>query len=180
MSEDNVYEELLNSGPFAIIELFQLKTFEAMHGADNVYYFHAGRNRNTTEPTSSDDILNAYSIKYGGETYVPLPIEASGFEYKGDGGLPRPTIRVANLNGNITQLLLGVNLVTPGNDLNGAQVTRIRTLSRFLTAVIGRTIKIPTARPATPKRHRCQKRCITSTAKLLRLATLLSLKWCRR
>ena len=132
MSEDNVYEELLNSGPFAIIELFQLQTFEAMHGADNIYRFHAGRNRNTTEPTGSDDILNAYSIKYGGEVYIPLPIEASGFEYKGDGGLPRPTIRVANLNGNITQLLLGVNLVTPGNDLNGAQVTRIRTLSRFL------------------------------------------------
>ena len=132
MSEDRVYEELLNSGPFAVIELFELETFEVLHGAPNVYRFHAGRNRNTTEPTSSDDILNAYSIKYGGEVYIPLPIEASGFEYKGDGGLPRPTIRVANLNGEITQLLLGVNLVTPGNDLNGAQVTRIRTLSRFL------------------------------------------------
>ena len=34
MSEGNVYEELLNSGPFAIIELFQLQTFESMHGSD--------------------------------------------------------------------------------------------------------------------------------------------------
>ena len=39
MSEGNVYEELLSSGPFAIIELFQLKTFESMHGSDNEYYF---------------------------------------------------------------------------------------------------------------------------------------------
>jgi len=132
MSEGNVYEELLSSGPFAIIELFQLKTFESMHGSDNEYYFHAGRNRKTTEPTTSDDIVSAYSIYYNGHTYLPLPIEATGFEFKGDGGLPRPTIRVANLNSNITQLLLGVNEVTPGNDLNGAQVTRIRTLSRFL------------------------------------------------
>lgn len=132
MSEDHIYEELLNSGPFAVIELFELKTFETMHGADNEYYFHAGRNRKTTEPTGNDDILTAYTIKYGGTPYVPLPIEASGFEYKGDGGLPRPTIRIANLNSSITQLLLGVNLITPGNDLNGAQVTRIRTLSRFL------------------------------------------------
>ena len=132
MSEGNVYEELLSSGPFAIIELFQLKTFESMHGSDNEYYFHAGRNRKTTEPTTSDDIVSAYSIYYNGHTYLPLPIEATGFEFKGDGGLPRPTIRVANLNSNITQLLLGVNQVTPGNDLNGAQVTRIRTLSRFL------------------------------------------------
>ena len=132
MSEGNVYEELLSSGPFAIIELFQLKTFESMHGSDNEYYFHAGRNRKTTEPSNTDDIVSAYSIYYNGHTYLPLPIEATGFEFKGDGGLPRPTIRVANLNSNITQLLLGVNEVTPGNDLNGAQVTRIRTLSRFL------------------------------------------------
>ena len=32
----------------------------------------------------------------------------------------------------MTALLLGVNQITPGNDLNGAQVTRVRTLSRFL------------------------------------------------
>ena len=40
---------------------------------------------------------------------MPLPVEASGFEFSGDGGLPRPTIRFANLNSNITQVLLGVN-----------------------------------------------------------------------
>ena len=132
MSEGNVYEELLNSGPFAIIELFELKTFEKMHGADETYYFHAGRNRKTTEPTNNDDIVSAVSLYWNGHYYLPLPIEAEGFEYKGDGGLPRPKIRIANLNSNITQLLLGVNAITPGNDLNGAQVTRIRTLSRFL------------------------------------------------
>ena len=135
ISEGNIYEELLNSGPFAIIELFELKTFKDMHGADETYYFHAGRNRKTTEPTTSDDIVSAYSLYWNGHYYLPLPIEAQGFEYKGDGGLPRPTIRVANLNSNITQLLLGVNAVTPGNDLNGAQVTRIRTLSRFLDGI---------------------------------------------
>jgi lambda family phage minor tail protein L len=132
MSDLNVYQELLNSSPFAVIELFELRTFETMHGADETYYFHAGRNRKTTEPSSSDDILSAYSIYYNGHTYFPLPIEASGFEYKADGGLPRPTIRIANSNSSITSLLLSVNLITPGNDLNGAQVIRRRTLSRFL------------------------------------------------
>ena len=117
MSEGNVYEELLNSGPFAIIELFELQTFEKMHGTDETYYFHAGRNRKTTEPTNDDDIVSAYSLYWNGHYYLPLPIEAEGFEYKGDGGLPRPTIRIANLNSNITQLLLGVNAITPGNDL---------------------------------------------------------------
>lgn len=126
------FVELLNSGPFAIIELFELKLFQDLHGSDEEYYFHAGRNQKTTAPTNADDIVNAFSIKYGGTPYVPLPVEASGFEFDGDGTLPRPSIRFANLQSQITALLLGVNQITPGNDLSGARVKRIRTLSRFL------------------------------------------------
>ena len=126
------FVELLNSGPFAIIELFELKLFQDLHGSDEEYYFHAGQNRKTTVPANTDDIIDAYSIKYGGEAYIPLPVEASGFEFSGDGTLPRPTIRFANLQSQMTALLLGINQITPGNDLSGARVTRIRTLSRFL------------------------------------------------
>lgn len=126
------FVELLNSGPFAIIELFELKLFQDLHGSNEEYYFHAGRNQKTTAPTTADDIVDAFSIKYGGTPYVPLPVEASGFEFNGDGTLPRPTIRFANLQSQITMLLLGVNQITPGNDLSGARVKRIRTLSRFL------------------------------------------------
>jgi lambda family phage minor tail protein L len=126
------FVELLNSGPFAIIELFELKLFQDLHGSDEEYYFHAGRNQKTTAPTTADDIVDAFSIKYGGTPYVPLPVEASGFEFNGDGTLPRPSIRFANLQSQITALLLGVNQITPGNDLSGARVKRIRTLSRFL------------------------------------------------
>jgi len=126
------FVELLNSGPFAIIELFELKLFQDLHGSNEEYYFHAGRNRKTTVPSNADDILDAFSIKYGGQAYIPLPVEASGFEFNGDGTLPRPTIRFANLQSQMTALLLGINQITPGNDLSGARVTRIRTLSRFL------------------------------------------------
>ena len=126
------FVELLNSGPFAIIELFELKLFQDLHGSDEEYYFHAGRNRKTTVPSNADDILDAFSIKYGGTPYIPLPVEASGFEFSGDGTLPRPSIRFANLQSQMTALLLGINQITPGNDLSGARVTRIRTLSRFL------------------------------------------------
>jgi len=126
------FVELLNSGPFAIIELFELKLFQDLHGSNEEYYFHAGRNRKTTVPSDADDILDAFSIKYGGVDYIPLPVEASGFEFNGDGTLPRPSIRFANLQSQITALLLGINQITPGNDLSGARVTRIRTLSRFL------------------------------------------------
>ena len=63
-----------------------------------------------------------------------MPIEAEGFEFKGDGTLPRPTMRIANTNSFVTAVLLAVNETTPGNDLTGAKLTRIRTLSRFLDA----------------------------------------------
>ena len=129
---NRAFEELLSSSPFAIIELFELQLFQDLHNDDHRYYFHAGRNLKTDVPSTNDDLVNAYSIKYNSIDYQPLPIEASGFEYKGDGALPRPSIRIANLQSQVTGLLLGINQITPGNDLNGAQVTRIRTLSKFL------------------------------------------------
>jgi lambda family phage minor tail protein L len=48
------------------------------------------------------------------------------------GTLPRPTLTVANLGGEISALLLLANAFTPGNDLGGAVVTRIRTLKKYL------------------------------------------------
>ena len=120
MSE--MFQELLSSNPYAIIELFELHLRADLHGSDEIVYFHAGAN----EKATTGDIV------WQGKTYQALPIQAEGFEYSGTGQLPRPTLRVANLLGTVSALLLGVNKFTPGNDLTGAKVIRIRTLSRFL------------------------------------------------
>ena len=117
-----IFEELLNSSPFAIIELYELETFAKIHGAANNYYFFAGHNK---EDSPAEIVFN-------GNTYLALPIEADGFEYKGDGGLPRPSVRIANLQSSISAILLGINEFNFGNDLIGARFTRVRTLSRFL------------------------------------------------
>ena len=120
MSE--MFQELLSSNPYAIIELFELHLDQELHGSTEIVRFHAGANQ--TSPVGE--------IYWQGQPYQALPIEAEGFEYSGSGQLPRPTIRVSNLLGSISALLLGVNEITPGNDLTGAKVIRIRTLSRFL------------------------------------------------
>lgn len=120
MSE--MFQELLSSNPYAIIELFELHLRQDLHGSDEIVYFHAGAN----EKATTGEVI------WQGNTYQALPIEADGFEYNGTGQLPRPTLRVANLLGTVSALLLGVNSFTPGNDLTGAKVIRIRTLSRFL------------------------------------------------
>jgi lambda family phage minor tail protein L len=117
----SVYEELAALAPNAIIELFQLKLVAALHGSSDTYYFHAGANAAVTG-----------NIVWNGQTYIRLPIQAEGFEYGNTGTLPRPTLSVANLGGEISALLLIANAFTPGNDLGGATVTRIRTLKKFL------------------------------------------------
>lgn len=117
-----VFEEFLNSSPFAIIELFEIELFENIHGSAEVYRFYSGTN-------FKDSPSN---IMFAGEEYPALPVEAEGFEYKGDGTLPRPTLRFANVNAYMTAVMLGINTFNPHNDLNGARIKRIRTLSRFL------------------------------------------------
>ena len=118
--------ELQKINPSSIIELFTLETFANIHGSATTYRFHAGTNALTT----NGDII------WDSNTYTALPIEVEGFEYNAESGsLPRPTVRVANLLGGITAVLLSVNQTTAGNDLTGAKLTRIRTLVRYLDAV---------------------------------------------
>jgi len=115
--------ELQKINPSSIIELFELQLFANIHGTAFTYRFHAGTNALTTNG----------NIVWATNTYTALPIEVEGFEYNAESGsLPRPTVRVANLLGGITAVLLSVNQTTPGNDLTGAKLTRIRTLVRYI------------------------------------------------
>jgi phage-related protein len=111
--------DLQSIAPSAIIELFQLELNAAQHGANETYYFHAG----TNATGSNGDII------WNNQAYLAFPIEATEFEYTGTGSLPRPKLRVSNIFGNITGLILSLP-----NGLEGAKVTRIRTLARYLDA----------------------------------------------
>lgn len=111
--------DLQQPAPSAIIELFEIQLFTAIHGENTIYRFHNGTN-----------LTNSGQITWAGNGYQRLPIEAEGFEYAGTGSLPRPTIRVSNLFGTITAILLALP-----NGLEGAKLTRIRTLARYLDAV---------------------------------------------
>ena len=117
----SIYADLSTLAPDAIIELFELHYDNTLHGSTDILRWHAGSNADVTG-----------NITWNSNDYVRLPVQAEGFEYTNTGTLPRPTLSVANLDGVVTALLLGVNLTTPGNDLTGAKVKRIRTLKKFL------------------------------------------------
>lgn len=117
----SVYEELSKLAPSAIIELFEVRLSNDLHGSNDIYRFHSGCNANISG-----------NIVWGGNQYSRQPVEASGFEYASTGQLPRPKLQISNIDNTITALLVVVNTTTAGNDLCGAEVRRIRTLKRFL------------------------------------------------
>ena len=122
MSLDPIISDLQKNNPSAIIELFELELDSTLHGSQTTmtYRFHAGSNLD----------LNGKVVWQSNE-YLRYPVEASGFAFQ-KGQLPRPQITISNALSLISAVMLEVNLITAGNDLTGAKVTRIRTLAKFL------------------------------------------------
>ena len=107
--------ELQKINPSTIVELFQLELNTTIHGSNTKYYFHNGTNNNENSNVIFDNI-----------EYTKMPIEADGFEFNGK-QLPRPRLTISNILGTFTTILL-----TLPQGLEGAKVTRIRTLERYI------------------------------------------------
>jgi len=124
MATTPVFNDLQSINPSAIIELFSLQLSTSIHGSNTIYRFHNGSSLNANG-----------EIVWAGNSYLRFPVKAEGFAFQ-RGQLPRPTLSISNLSTSpsISALLLTVNETTPGNDLTGAVVTRIRTLAKFLDA----------------------------------------------
>lgn len=114
MTHKSVQQDIQQVAPSAVIELFELDL--SLFGEGPVR-FHAGTNGLVKK------------IVWQGRLYDPFPIEVEGFEMTGNGQNPRPRLRVANLTGSITALMLSYQ------DLVGARITRKRTLAKYLDAV---------------------------------------------
>ena len=69
------------------------------------------------------------NIVFDSIQYIKMPIDASGFEFKSK-QLPRPKLQISNILGTFTTLIL-----TLPQGLEGAKVTRLRTLERYIDNV---------------------------------------------
>lgn len=110
----SIASDIQKLAPGAIVELFVL---DATAIGGSLYRFHPGVNA----------LKN--SVVWQGQTYAPFPVEATGFEQSGQGTLPTPTLRVANVSGLIGLLRQSLD------DLLGATLTRKRTFVKYLDAV---------------------------------------------
>tara|TARA_R100000406_G_scaffold21209_1_gene13150 strand:- start:760 stop:1611 length:852 start_codon:yes stop_codon:yes gene_type:complete len=114
-SSAQITSDLQGISPTEIIELFQLELNNEQHGTTTTHYFSGAREG------------GAQGIIFGGQLYTAIPLEADGFAYNGQGSLPRPTLRISNLFSTITALI-----ATLPNGLEGAKVTRLRTLAKYI------------------------------------------------
>lgn len=73
--------------------------------------------------------LQADRIIWQSQEYISYPMETSGFEVKGDNSLPRPRLKLSNIDFVISKYL------KLHNNLVGAKVIRKRTFARFLDDV---------------------------------------------
>lgn len=125
---EKIHDQIQGLEPSAIIELFELELTEEVNGIDVTFYYHAGTNDLTA------------NVVFDGKTYAATPIEVEGFEFSSKGTLPRPTMRVANVSGSISSLLLLYNPLQ-------ARLKRIRTCKKFLDATNFSGGTNPTADP---------------------------------
>lgn len=70
--------------------------------------------------------LESGPVVFGGYTYAPIPCQTDGWEMTGKGTVPRPRLRVANVNGLLSQA------INEFGDLVNCRFRRIRTFRRFL------------------------------------------------
>lgn len=109
-----VKEDIQSLAPSAQVELFVLDTSSMPGGT--ITRFHAGMGG-----------VQA-NIWWRGEEYQALPVEASGFDVSAKGALPRPRIKVANVDG------LFSAAARDFDDLIGCKVTRRITFVKYLDA----------------------------------------------
>ena len=112
---DKIISDVNGLEPGEIVDLFELDMSTGTAPAsDPIFRWHSGYNENLQE------------VIWQGNRYSAFPIEAEGFEWSGQGSIPKPTLTVAN----ITSLLSSV--IGSYDDLVGSKVTRRRTFAKYL------------------------------------------------
>ena len=117
------------SGLVTVFEVILPESDIGGPGVDKLY-FHDGAN-GTSDVTwyslnDEDNFGSQTASHYGQQTYQAFPVESEGWEIRGTGSLPRPTVRFANIN-----QYWSANL-SNFDDLVGAKVIRRRTLEKYL------------------------------------------------
>tara|TARA_Y100001963_G_scaffold154761_1_gene244247 strand:- start:6091 stop:7650 length:1560 start_codon:yes stop_codon:yes gene_type:complete len=118
-----------------LVTVFEIELPDSNIGGTGIdkLFFHDGKNGTNTlqwySLINEENFGSATSGHYSQQSYEPLPIESEGWEVRGSGSgsLPRPTVRMGNVNAFFKSYLASYD------ELIGAKVIRRRTLEKYLT-----------------------------------------------
>ena len=114
--DNDLVRHIFEIEPTAMVELFSLY-YDYHNDSQAVIHFHPGTNGVNQK------------IVYNGQEYLPIPIEAEGFEVLGNQRLPRPKVRISNAGMYMSSILRKYE------NLNNAKFERTRTFVKFLDDV---------------------------------------------
>lgn len=108
-----------------------LGTLSAFNQGQNVELFELDLTPFGAELLRFHGGVNEYMqpIIWQGNEYTPFPVEATGFAKSSTGTVPRPSLKIANINGAVSQILMATG------DIEGARFVRKRTKVMYLDAV---------------------------------------------
>ncbi|MAH47581.1 phage minor tail protein L [Candidatus Pacearchaeota archaeon] len=110
ISTKKLQDEIISLEPSTVLEMFEL---ELGRFSGKSFRFHPGT-------------VFKGNLVFDEKVYHALPIEVDQFEVKGDGSLPRPHLRVSNVDGVISNIMEGYD------DFVGLKIKRIRTFLKFI------------------------------------------------
>jgi len=132
--------ELNNLTPSAIITLFEIDLTSVLD-AKSIPDLSEGKVQSGFNQATPDNTLRFHNnikvfnstIKWQGNTYIPAPIQATGFENSSRGTLPTPILSISSQSetGTDQLALLRYEILKLG-DIIGAKVTRRRTFAKYL------------------------------------------------
>lgn len=105
-----IKSDILTTEPGEIVVLYDLDLTDLGGG---VYRF-------------TENTISGAAVLFQGQTYFPLDMEAEGFEMSGTGSLPKPKIRVNNVEVSVQAA------ISTYDDMIGGIVYRKRTFSKYL------------------------------------------------
>jgi lambda family phage minor tail protein L len=132
--------ELNNLTPSAIITLFEIDLTRVLD-AKSIPDLSEGKVQSGFNQATPDNTLRFHNnikvfnstVIWQGNTYIPAPIQATGFENSSRGTLPTPILSISSQSetGTDQLALLRYEILKLG-DIIGAKVTRRRTFAKYL------------------------------------------------
>lgn len=109
-----IAQEIQKLSPSATVEVYQIDL--ALYGGPILYFF-----------SGANEVGN--ELVWQGISYTKAPIIATGFDKTSQGTIPRPSLKISDVNG-----IMGATIRTFGEFI-GCSFIRKRTFARFLDAV---------------------------------------------